>query len=134
MRVSVTHNLDDLQRDLERIGPEFYKQGSAVVRRSASEGGKIARMFARENSGPHGKDYWKRITWDRSARAVSAFGGGSITAEYGPEGFPKTEFVGAGWRHGTNTDLEKSMDLIGPIMAGYTRDILDDLFWPGGDR
>lgn len=131
MRVSVRHTLDDLQRDMERMPPELYRQGAAIVRRSASEGGKIARMIAREKDGPHGKAYWKRINWDRSARIAAAFGSGSISAEYGPDGFPKTDFVGAGWRHGTNTDLEKSMDLIGPIMAGYVRDMLDDFFWPG---
>ena len=132
MRVRVEHSLGDLERDLMRAGPEFYRQGRAIVRRCASEGGQIARMYARQASGPHGKNYYKRITWDRSASVFSGFGGGEITAEYGPTGDVVGNAVGAGWRHGPpNHDLEKSQDLIGSIMAGYVRDMLDDIFWAG---
>jgi hypothetical protein len=133
MRVSVKHHLDNLQSDCAKVGPEFYKLGRAIIRSNVSDGGKTARRIARWKSGPHGSAYFKRITWDKSARSFAGFGGGSIVGEYGPHagGTP----VGAGWRHGPgNTDLEESLDLIRPKFHRDVDGMLGKLFWSGGDR
>jgi hypothetical protein len=124
MRVSVSHTLDDLQRDLARGPVTLVREGSALVRRNVTEGRVLAQGFAREKSGPHGKAYFKRITDEMT---------GPMTGEYGPHdgGIP----VGAGWRHGPpNTDLPRSADLIGPKLLDDARSLLDRIFWPGGDQ
>lgn len=133
LRIAVGHEgINDLQRDLARIGPEFYRQGRAIVKDTVRDGGTTARRIARLAAGPHGGNYYKRITWDRSAGAFVGFGGGEIAAEYGPTGRVVGNAVGAGWRNGPpNTDLEQSLDLIRPQFHRRVEHMLDDLFWPG---
>lgn len=117
--VRVTHGIDDLRSDLAGIPPRMYREGSKIVRKNTRAGNKIAQGFARAASGPHGALYYKRLT----AEMV-----GPLEGEYGPHagGTP----VGAGYRHGPpNTDLEKSMDVIGPKLAKDVGDMLDGLFW-----
>lgn len=125
MRVSVTHHLGDLERDLAEGPVTVASETPGIVHRNLVEGNRIAQGFAREKSGPHGKDYYKRLTAEMT---------GPDKGEYGPEGIPKTNFVGAGWRHGVNTDLPRSADLIGPKLDADARDLLDKVFWPGGEK
>lgn len=120
MRVRVQHGIDDLASDLAAIPVKFAKKAPGVVARNAREGNKIAQRLARSKAGPHGKNYYKRLTSEMT---------GPLTAEYGPEGDPKTEFVGVGFRSGENLDLPNSADLIGPKFAADVLDTADGLFW-----
>lgn len=108
MRVRVVGGVGDLARDLAAAPPKFIRSASSTVRRNAVEGNKIAQRLSRQKAGPHGKNFYKRMTSEMT---------GPLTAEYGPEGSPKTEFVGVGFRSGENLDLPNSADLIGPKVA-----------------
>jgi hypothetical protein len=117
--VRVEHSIGDLKRDMERIPPKMVKEGRKVVRKHVREGWRLSRRFARELSGPHGKTYYKRITEEMT---------GPLEGEYGPHagGTP----VGGGWRHGApNTELERSLDVVGPKFADAVGDMADGLFW-----
>jgi hypothetical protein len=117
--VRVVGGVGDLAADLSDIPVKAIAEGSKVVRKNVRAGSTSARAFARELSGPHGKDYYKRIGWEMT---------GALQGEYGPHdgGLP----VGGGWRHGTpNTELEKSQDVIGPKFEKDVGDMVDRLFW-----
>lgn len=121
MRVKVTHSIDDLASDLAEIPVKFAGKAPGVLKRNAVAGNKLAQQFARERSGPHGKNYYKRL----SAEVT-----GPLSAEYGPTGDPKTEFVGAGFRNSApNMDLPDSADIQGPKFAKDVGDLIDGLFW-----
>lgn len=120
MRVSVTHTIADLERDLKRMPARARAGAAKVVRKNAVEGNRLARKIARSKAGPHGKDYYKRITAEMKS---------PTSWEYGPEGIPKSDFVGVGFRHGVNNDLPQSADVIGPKFAKDALDMLDGLFW-----
>lgn len=119
--IRVTHDIDDLASDLAAIPVTFTKKASGVVRKNAKEGNTLARGFARAAAGPHGAAYYKRIGWEMT---------GPLSAEYGPEGIPKTDFVGVGFRNGgPNLDLPNSADIVGPKFAHDVGDVIDGLFW-----
>lgn len=119
--IRVTHNgVADLARDMEVIPAKAAKAFSATVRRDLSEGNEIAKRYAQQAAGPHGKDYYKRLSAEMT---------GLYSGEYGPEGIPKTDFVGVGFRHGVNMDLPNSADIIGPKLAKDIGFDVDGLFW-----
>lgn len=120
MSIRVTHNIDDLANDCAGIPGKLLTEAPRVVSRSAREGNALARGYARSSAGPHGKNYFKRMT----AELI-----GPLSAEYGPEGIPKTDFVGVGFRSGVNLDLPRSADVIGPKFADAAGDMLGGLFW-----
>lgn len=117
--INVMHTLADLEADLSRIATTTRPQLSAVVKRNVEQGNRLAQAYARELSGPHGKNYWKRLTGEMLT---------PLSGEFGPHGGGLP--VGGGWRSGApNTELERAQDVIGPRLAGDVRDILDRLFW-----
>lgn len=130
MRIKVTHTVDDLVRDLVRIPAMASRDVRAAVRHGAMTGNLLAKEHAKANAGPHGKDFHKRLKWD--APRHSLFGGAGWSAEYGPTGVPKSDFVGAGYQHGDgNTDLEVSQGPAIGLVAQDIRRAMDDWFWPG---
>lgn len=120
MRVHVTHGIDDLASDLADIAARVKPDMRGVVNESRRSAERLAKGFAREKAGPHGKDYYKRISSEMT---------GLLSAEIGPTGIPKSEFVGVGFRHGTNTDLARTSDIVGPAFARAVRDQIDGWFW-----
>lgn len=120
MQIHVTSTIGDLADDLRAAVFIGKKDFPKVVRTNLREGIAQAKVFARESAGPHGKDYYKRISGEMH---------GLLSAEFGPAGTPKTEFVGVGFRHGHNLDLPRTADIIGPQMAGDASDVLDSMFW-----
>lgn len=119
--IRVTHGIDDLASDLAAIPVKAAVEFPKVVRRNAVAGNEIAQRLAREKAGPHGKNYWKRLTSEMT---------GPLSAEYGPEGTPKTNFIGVGFRSGVNLDLPNSADIIAPQFADDVGDTAAGLFWP----
>ncbi len=119
-RIAVTGGVGDLARDLEAMPAKLARKAPRVVRRAAVEGNRLARGLAKERSGPHGANYFKRLSAEMT---------GPTKAEFGPEGIPKSEFVGTGFRHGVNTDLLDAADVIGPKFAKDVGDMVEDLFW-----
>ena len=121
MRIVVRENtIGDLADDLAGIPENLAFRLPLVVRRNINEGNRIAKRLARAKAGPHGTNYYKRLTAEMT---------GTLEGEYGPEGDPKTEFVGVGFRHGINTDLPQSADEIGPKFAKDVGDEIDGAFW-----
>lgn len=122
MRVSVEHGIGDLARDCAQIGRTTQAKMARVVKKHTTEGNREARRIARAAAGPHGSNYFKRI----GAEMLTP-----LMGEYGPEGEPKTDFVGAGYRNGgPNTDLEKSLDIVAPKFRRAVDEVLDGVFWP----
>jgi hypothetical protein len=121
MGVRVVHSVGDLERDLRAAAAIGKTELPQVVRKNLREGIARAKVFARASAGPHGEAYYKRISGEMT---------GPLSAEFGPSGSPKTEFVGVGFRHGHNLDLPRTADIIGPQMAGDVGDVVDRMFWP----
>lgn len=122
MRVRVDHQgITDLASDLRRIPEMAVRDMSRIVREGVELGTQLAREYAQERSGPHGKNYYKRVTGEMT---------GSLEGEYGPTGVVDNNAIGAGWRHGVNTDLPRSADLIGPALVRELRDAENNWFWP----
>lgn len=118
----VTHTIGNLAADCTKIATTTKPELAKIAKRNVTEGGRLARRIAQGASGPHGKNYYKRITSEMT---------GPLSGEYGPTGTVVENAVGGGWRHGpANTDLEKSLDVIGPQMAADVRRLADGLFWP----
>lgn len=119
--IRVFHDLGDLAADLRTIATTAKARMIPVVRDNVAFGERAAQRFAKESSGPHGLNYWKRITGEMT---------GELEGEYGPHdgGTP----IGGGWRNGENTDLPRSADLVGPKFAKDVGDEVESLFWPGG--
>lgn len=121
MRISVRGGVGDLADDLAAIPAKAAPRLVGAVKRNVNQGNALARTFARESSGPHGKNYYKRITAEMT---------GTYEGEYGPTGDVVGNAVGAGWRSGPpNTDLPRSADIIGPKFADDVGDAIDGLFW-----
>jgi hypothetical protein len=122
IQVHGIEGIADLGDDLKTIPRTFRLRAGAVVAKNAEIGNHIARGIAEKAAGPHGKDYFKRL----SAEAV-----GPLAWEYGPEGPPKTDYVGVSGTAGAMRDLEKSAERIAPRFARDAGRLLDSLFWPG---
>lgn len=128
--IRVTHHLRDLEDDLRKIPAIASRDARAAVRHGAMTGNLIAKEHAREASGPHGKFFYRRFKWDQPR--PSLFGGTGWSAEYGPTGIPRTDFVGAGYRNGSgNTDLEVSQEPAIGVVAQDVRAAMNHWFWPG---
>lgn len=114
-RIRVVKNtIGDLVKALEGVPRKLDVTLPRVVNRNVKEGTRLSRQIAREKAGPHGTNYYKRISGEMT---------GPLSGEYGPTGEVEGNAVGAGYRHGAgNTDLAESLDVIGPKFA---KDALD---------
>lgn len=119
MRIKVRHRIDRLADDYAEIPVKAATGLARIARDNVDYGRDLARALARESAGPHGENYWKRI----SSEMTGAFEG-----EYGPTGDPKTDFIGVGFRSGINTDLPQSADKVGPAAAADVRRLITRLF------
>lgn len=126
MRVRAIHNIDGLARDVEKIGVKTRPAMVSVVRDGLKVGTALARTYAKESAGPHGRAYFKRI--NSEMHGSGGLFGNTISGEYGPAGIPKTEFVGAGFRNGHNTDLPRSADIVGPSFGRSVNVEVGELF------
>jgi hypothetical protein len=126
MRVRVDHrDITWLAVDQTEIAIGVGRQARGVVAKNVSLGERTEKSIAREASGPHGSAYFKRITSEMTGgfrgAATSVYSG-----EWGPHagGLP----VGAGWRHGVNTDSQKSADIVSPKFRADVSAMVGDLF------
>lgn len=121
MRITVRHTIDDLANDLVDIAARAEVGMMGVVRDAAINGNRVAQGIAKGLAGAHGSAYYKRLTAE--AR-------GPLKWEYGPEGIPKSDFVGVGFRNGPgNQDLPKSADIAGADLLDKTDRLVQRLFW-----
>lgn len=135
MRIRVTHSIDELADDLTTIARNAPTTLKAVVRKNAMEGAKIARANASKQHTMNSRydvHYPKSITWDQP-RGFFGFGGGSYTAEYGPD--PARPQGGMSFERGSrnqppHNDLAKSADVIAVQFGPNVLFAADRLFWP----
>lgn len=119
MRIRVRHTIDRLADKYEKIPAQAMVGMNRIVRENVDYGRDLAKALAREQAGPHGQNYYKRITSEMT---------GPLEGEYGPTGSPKTEFVGVGFRSGINTDLPQSADKVTPAAAADLRRLITRLY------
>lgn len=128
-------DLSDLTADLQQIRAEARPRMRNVVRDGIKAGTVLAKANAKRSAGRHGKHYPNAITPNMNA-GLGLFGN-LISGEYGPErDKPQGDMS---FEHGSvnqkpHLDLARSADIIGPSFAQEVRGMLDDLFWPGGQR
>lgn len=121
MGIRVIHDIDDLASDLAGIATRAPKDMRKVVREGIKIGNQVARKSAKASAGPHGKNYYKRISAEMT---------GPLQGEFGPHGDVSGNAVGAGWRHGgPNTDLPRAADVVGPAFAKKVARLPDGWFW-----
>lgn len=125
--VHVVHSIGDLSADMVRIATRVRPDMRGVVRDGVKVGTMLAKEYAKEFAGPHGERYHKRISSSMD-RGLGLFGN-TISGEYGPTGIPKTDFVGVGFRSGTNTDLARTTDIVGPAFIRSVDDAVGEWFW-----
>lgn len=120
--IRVESTIADLESDCRKIATTTQARMAKVVKKNVRQGRQAAQQIARSKSGPHGLNYYKRITDEMLT---------PLSGEYGPTGDVVGNAVGAGYRNGPpNTDLEKSMDIQGPRFQSDISGQLDRLFWP----
>jgi hypothetical protein len=131
MRVNVTNHLDDLTNDLAAIPRRVPRMATDIVRDGARYGNLLAKGYAKESAGKHGKHYPNAFT-SEVRRGFFGFGGGVYAAEYGPEsGRPQGDmsFERGSRNQSPHNDLAKSADIVGPLLPGQVSNMLRDLFW-----
>lgn len=118
--IEVTNKLDDLARDTRAVAEDAKPLMRSAVSLNVSRGERELKRIAEAKVGRHGANYPKRITSEMT---------GPLTGEFGPHagGTP----VGAGFRHGVNTDSAQAADIIGPKFADDVSRDVDSLFWRG---
>lgn len=119
MRVRVRHQIDRLADDYAEIPVKAVVQMRNIVSENIDYGRDLAKALARAGAGPHGKHYYKRISSEMT---------GLLEGEFGPDGTPKTEFVGVGFRSGTNKDLPAAADALPASVSRDVRMMLTRLF------
>lgn len=121
MQIRVIHDIGDLANDLAGIARRVPKDLNKTVREGIKVGNQVARTNAKRAAGPHGSNYYKRISAEMT---------GPLTGEFGPHGDVAGNAVGAGWRHGgPNTDLARAGDVIGPALGKKVAALADEWFW-----
>lgn len=128
--VRVVSSLGDLERDLREVAPKAKAELKDVVREAVKVGNQVAKDYARQSAGKHGKLYPRSFTTtiDRS----SGLFGNTYSGEYGPD--PALPQGGMSFEFGSRNqkphlDLARSADLIGDALPGEVRVVLDRLFW-----
>jgi hypothetical protein len=130
--VRVTHHIGDLAADLRYIARTARGDMRGVVREGIKVGAVVARDYAKESAGEHGKHYPNAITAEMG-RDFNGYGTGIIQGEYGPDiAKPQGEmsFEGGSRNQPPHNDLAKSADLIGPAFQGEVSRLPDRWFWP----
>lgn len=131
MRIKVTHGIDDLASDLAKIPTEATKDMIGVVREGVKTGNAVARDFARESSGAHGKHYPKSFSAEMHG-VRGGFGAYLISGEYGPDASKRQgnmSFEFGSRNQKPHLDLARSADIVGPAFAGEVRRLPDRWFW-----
>lgn len=119
MQIRVRHHIDRLADDYEQVAINAPIGMRKIVADNIDYGRDLAKALARANAGPHGAAYYKRIHSEMT---------GVLTGEFGPDGSPKTEFVGVGFRSGMNTDLDRAGDQTLIAASADVRKLLTRLF------
>jgi hypothetical protein len=83
-RVNVRHNIGALAADMADIPPSAARGMVKIVREGIKVGNTVAKDFARESAGAHGKLYHRAFTTEMRP-TFEGFGTRIISGEYGPD-------------------------------------------------
>ena len=121
--ISVTHSIDKLAADLGAIPVRATRELPGVVHESAKDGNRIAKAFAKESAGAHGKHYHKAFTVEKT---------GPLAYEYGPdESKPQggMSFEGGSRNQPPHNDLAKSADVVSVEFPAKVSETVGGWFW-----
>ena len=123
MRITITHTIDDLADDCRAIAVGAKQDMADVVEDNAKAGNRIAKAFATESAGSHGKHYPDRFSPEQI---------GALEWEYGPSGRPQGEmsFEFGSRNSPPHMDLNRSADIIGPKFGADVAALAGRWFWP----
>ena len=124
MIVTVKHSMGDLESDFRKIATSAPKGFAVAVQGTAEQGNRIAKEFARESAGAHGKHYHKAF----SAEAITPH-----RWEYGPDSAKPQggmSFEGGSRNQKPHLDLARSTDVVRVRFPAAVEQVLDRLFWP----
>lgn len=129
-RILVIGGVGDLARDMKAIIPKAKKDMRDTVRDGIKAGNSLARDFARQSQGAHGKHYANSMT----AELYGGRGlfGNTFAGEYGPDIAKKQggmSFEGGSRNQKPHLDLARSADIIGPSFAQEVRHLPARWFW-----
>lgn len=124
MSIRVTDTLDDLESDLKKIARQAPRDMVRTVRANAQRGNRLAKNFARESAGEHGKHYHKAFSFEAISPLVWEYGPDSAMPQGG------MSFEGGSMNQPAHNDLEKSQDITGPMFAKDVSRLADHWFWP----
>jgi hypothetical protein len=125
VRVTVTHTFDRFARDARAVPVKAARGFAKVTRDNARLGNRVAKEYARESAGDHGKHYHKAFSAEKTGR-------GPYQWEYGPVADRPQggmSFEGGSRNQPPHLDLARSQDHVGPAMAEDMHHLLSGLFW-----
>lgn len=120
MRISVRtegNTIDETIRDLEAVPGEIHGKGVAIVHRNGERANRLARNIAKRKAGPHGKDFFKRISAEQTGLSV----------EIGPSALLGLRYVGVSGSEGVGRDLDETLVKVVPKFAKDAEDLMDRL-------
>lgn len=120
IRVVGIAQIADLARDCEQVPAKVLRDGHDSVRDAVEFGTYVTRQTARRAAGPHGSNYFKRVSGEMTAPLVG---------EWGPEGPPKSDYVGVSGSAGATRDLATSADPAAERLAASVRGKMAGWFW-----
>jgi hypothetical protein len=123
MRIRVIHNIGDLTSDLRSMNTQARSGFARATSRNAKAGSLLAKEFARESAGSHGKHYPNAI----SAERINLF-----AWEYGPDASMPQGDMSFEWgsrNQPPHLDLNRSADIVGPRYANDIIGVVDEVFW-----
>lgn len=129
--IRVIHGIDDLAADCRKIATTARKDMVRVVREGIKVGNSVAKDFAKESAGAHGKHYHRAFSAEM--HGIVSFGGtAGISGEYGPDAAKPQggmSFEFGSRNQPPHLDLARSADIIGPAFVGEVRRLPDGWFW-----
>lgn len=124
MRLTVSHDLDRLQRDLERIPGKIVKGAERAGKKRAEQGNRLAKADAKKKAGQPGRHYPESFTVEHD---------GLMTWVYGPDASFKQGGMDFEWGRGRQTkphkSLSKSADKVGPKFWDDIDKLIGRVFW-----
>ena len=121
MRVTVRRSgngISSIVRDLEATPGKIQSQGGALVHRNGERLNRLARNIARAKAGPHGANYFKRISAEMT---------GPLSVEVGPSPLQGERYVGVDAPGGPGRDLDEALAKVRPKFYDDASDLMDRL-------
>lgn len=121
MRISVRRSgnaIPETARDLQAVPVTIAAEGGAIVHRNGESLNRLARAIGKKKAGPHGSNFFKRI----SAEMLTP-----LSVEVGPSALLGERYTGVGAPGGPERDLKEALAKVAPEFAKDVADLRDRL-------